>query len=78
MKIVRYLKIQGQIIDLEGSKGYCSAIRKGNKMYIDFSDQYVFDIKDYKEGDKIYDFIYNHVQEYDKETNYKTIEYKND
>lgn len=78
MKIVRYLKIQDQIIDLEGSKGICSAIRKGNRMYIDFSDQYVFNIKDSNEGDKIYNFIYKYVQEYDKKTNYKTIEYKND
>ncbi len=78
-KIIRYIKIEDQIIDLmyvdeiidETYKGYDFIIRNA------FEVSHRFSLNE-AEGEKLHNFIYKHWQEFQNKNNYKLIEYKND
>lgn len=78
-KIIRFLKINNEIIDLldvddiinETYKGYDLIIRN----YFDVSHRFTLNED---EGEKLYDFIKKHWEQFKNKDNYKTLEYKND
>ena len=78
-KITRYLKVKGEIIDLMFVDEIIDRTYKGYDLIIrnSFDVSHRFEL-DKTEAEKLYKFIYKHWQNFRKENNYKTLEYKND